>query len=273
RSVSTAESTLGLRGRPANRAGNRRAPSLSVRMTTHPQKRTIVHALDGALRDTLGLHHKSTLDEFFGPGPFGRYLRDRDLRMAQHFDLAPAFLILDPLLGSLGIVEATLPMGVSKDEDVGALVRRHIDTATYVRHLLLRDKLLAGRKALTVELVLLTADETSEEKKFLEEIGTALRQVLRDTDSLFHIGVSVLCAAGGSEPFKGRRRRAFPWLLNATREWLSSPDATQGKRGANPGRRLRRLTLNNYRLPGTREIVFSNAQVHLIHGPNGSGKS
>src|SRR4029079_10700009 len=124
-----------------------------------------------------------------------------------------------------------------------------------------------------VELVLLTADETSEEKKFLEEIGTALRQVLRNTAPLFHTGVSVLCAAGGSEPFKGRLRRAFPWLLNATREWLSSPDATHGKRGANPGRRLRRLTLNNYRLPGTREIVFSNAQVHLIHGPNGSGKS
>ena len=31
--------------------------------------------------------------------------------------------------------------------------------------------------------------------------------------------------------------------------------------------------LDNYRLPGTRELVLADARVHLIHGPNGSGKS
>jgi energy-coupling factor transporter ATP-binding protein EcfA2 len=247
---------------------------------------TIVSALELALTNTLGLRGVDSLDDFFGPAVGARYLRDKTIRMAAHFDLSPAFLILDPLLGSLGIVEVTLPP-TPKDSD--ALVRRHIDTATYARHLLLRDPSAREVKALTVELVLLTADETEDDKRKFEQISISIRHALRDTDSLAHIGVNVLAYGGTADQFNGRTRRAFPWLLKATRDWLESPDSKPPKVDgpksdalndrtdtpilARDRRRLRKLTLVNYRLPGTRTIVLSDARVHLVHGPNGSGKS
>jgi hypothetical protein len=277
-------------------------------MISSPRASNIVDALDVALRATLNLQRKTSLDEFVAPGGAARYLREPALRIASHFDVDPVFLVFDPLLGSLGIVGLVLPAVPVKLEDVRALVQRHIDTATYTRHLMVRDRRLGDRKALSVELVLLSADETPEERRLLADLGMALRQLLRDADSLFHIGVGVLCYGGGDDPFKGRIRRAFPWLLRATREWLDSPEARiSGSPGHPPSheasrpeskevaqdpirdapadkgtvqnasdnapRRLHSIILDNYRLPGRRELVLSDARVHLVHGPNGSGKS
>ena len=120
---------------------------------------------------------------------------------------------------------------------------------------------------------MLTTDPVGDEEGTLEPIGKALRSVFQDMNSLFHIGVSVLSHRGPGKSFDGQLRRAFPWLLTATRRWLVSsranPEGAQNK----DGRTLRRLKLRNYRLPGVREINLSEARVHLIYGPNGSGKS
>jgi hypothetical protein len=153
---------------------------------------------------------------------------------------------------------------------VAALAR---STSVYMRHLLLRDRTPGLWRPITVELVLVTADEMQDEKLALDAIGVALRDVLRDTDSLFHIGVGVLCHGGSNVRFEGRLRRAFPWLLTATRRWRASPRANSQDAPVQTRGTLRRLTLTNYRLSGVRDITLADARVHLVHGPNGSGKS
>ncbi len=174
-------------------------------------------------------------------------------------------------------------------------MRKCIDEATYLRHLLLRDQKLDGNRALTVELVLLTTDETARDHGRVATIGETLRDLLRQTDSLTHVGINVLCHGGTSVGFNGRLRRAFPWLLKATRLWLESkgaesviavepqpgaqtaqaaPPVVPAPANGNGARaRLERLVMTNYRLPGVRELILNDARVHLIHGPNGSGKS
>jgi energy-coupling factor transporter ATP-binding protein EcfA2 len=232
----------------------------------------LIADLDSALQAAVGLRRAADVADWLAQGSKPSYLIQPRLLMARHFDIAPAALIYDGKLGTLGIVELVLP---STTENVAAQVRRHLDAATYARHLLLRDRARGERPALTVELVLLTANETDAEKTALEEIGSELRTLVRTTESLYHIGVSLLVHAGEQQAFQGKLRRAFPWLLRATQRWFASarsrpqpdPSATE-----TPGR-LQRLSLYNYRLPGQREIVLEEARVHLIHGPNGSGKS
>jgi hypothetical protein len=259
----------------------------------------IISALDMSLAKTLELERAKDADEFLKtPGNVVRFVREPKLRMARHFDLEPTFLVLEPTLGSLGIIEIALP---SKSEELkaAAIVQRHVDTATYARHLLLRDRQPIGTKALSVELVLLTAIETEEERRFFNEIGSALRLTQSESDSLHHIGVGILCYAGADKPFG--LRRAFPWLLKATRRWFGSDDAkpqaearpapaaagaTQAPAPPSPPSasestparvplgRLGKVTLSNYRLPGTRDLELADAaRVHLVHGANGSGKS
>jgi hypothetical protein len=234
----------------------------------------LVSDLDAALKDPLGLNLQCARDlgEFLADTPKARYLVKPRVRIAAHFDIEPAFLILDPLLGTLGVVELAVVEDGDQSDGIRKRVERHVDRATYARHLLLRDSELSVQQpALTVELVLLT----EEEKDAVDEIGDALRGLLRDTDAPFQVGISVLRHAGGKAPFQGRLRRAFPWLLTAARQWLAAPGAqlTDHAANASGSRHLRRLSLHNYRLPGTREITLSDAGVHLIHGPNGSGKS
>ena len=73
-------------------------------------------ALDTALVDTLELQRGNDVKEFFALGGPVRFLREPALRMARHFDLTPAFLVLDPALGSLGIVEVALPSNPLKQK-------------------------------------------------------------------------------------------------------------------------------------------------------------
>ena len=177
----------------------------------------IIDDLDAALRGPLAVRPVDCLDAFVAAGTSPRYLREPRLTIALHFDIQPAFLILDPRLGTLGIVKLLTPK--SGDETIGNQVHRCIDRAAYMRHLLLRDRTPGLWRPITVELVLVTADEMQDEKLALDAIGVALRDVLRDTDSLFHIGVGVLCHGGSNVRFEGRLRRAFPWLLTTTRRW------------------------------------------------------
>src|SRR5262245_24594113 len=95
-----------------------------------PRAEAIASALDTALVKTLELVPAKDVDELFKlPGRSARFLRNPKLRMARHFDFDPAFLVLDPALGSLGIVELALP-SKPKDEKAAVVVQRHVDTAT-----------------------------------------------------------------------------------------------------------------------------------------------
>lgn len=231
----------------------------------------LITELEKVLRPVLGIDRAANIREFRDVEGGARYLPRPDVRIAHHFDLKPAFLIFDPACGSLGIVDVVLPAPDDDEKKTRKAVRDSIDRATYARHLLLRDPRLRGHAALTVELVLLTGDETPSERDALVTIGEELRSALRDSDSLFHVGIGVLCYSGGA--FKeGSLRRAFPWLLKATREWFGSPHAQPAVTPGN-GRSLREIRLSNYRLPGDRHLKLSPTRVHLVHGPNGSGKS
>jgi hypothetical protein len=237
------------------------------------RKRNLLDALDRSLRETLGLSRAEKPSEFTASGKHARYLREPKLTIASHFDIDPAFLLYDPLLGTLGLVELVLTEELAAGETVESRVNRAIDRASYLRHLLVRDKRRAERRPLTVELVLLTADETDEEKQAVQVIGETVRSVLRSADSLYHIGFGVLRYGGAEVGLDRRLRRAFPWLLTATRRWLGSSRARRAVGDETPRRRLRRLTLKNYRLSAERVISLAPARVHLLHGANGSGKS
>lgn len=242
----------------------------------------VIDLLDQALDKTLGLHRADDVKDWRDAARWDRaYLVKPKVRIAHHFDLEPAFLIRDSVLGTLGIVHR-----VESKPDPADQVRRYVDAATYVRHLLLRDPLRRNAPAMTVELVLLADDDPV----ITRGIGEALRELLRTTDSLFHVGISLLLNKGGDDPFGHGLRRGLPWLLTATRHWLDSdlskppkPKAEEGGGAAavpaTPAGptavngRLETIKLSNYRLPGSRQVKLANSRVHLVHGANGSGKS
>src|SRR5262245_28141764 len=94
----------------------------------------LIADIDIALRETIGLHRANTVAEWLEKGEVPRYLMQPKLILAQHFDLTPAAVIYDRNLGTLGIVELVLANG---KDSVSVQVRKHIDAATYARHLLL----------------------------------------------------------------------------------------------------------------------------------------
>jgi hypothetical protein len=237
----------------------------------------LVDDLGKALEDTLRLRRAADIKAFCSPSDLGpRFLERPRLRIAEHFDIEPAFLILDPGLGTLGIVELVLP-DASDPDGVRKTVCRHVDTAIYARHLLLRAQTGSERTALAVELVLVTDDEVGADPatRTVAKISQALRTLLDGGDVLSHIGIGLLCHAGNGGAYDGRLRRAFPWLLGATHRWAKSsrsrPPADDGAK-LDSGR-LERVVMTDYRLRGTRTLSFGTARVHLAHGPNGSGKS
>ena len=240
-----------------------------------------IQDLDEELSGTLGLYRAGDVPDWLATPRDQAYLVQPKVRIAHHFDLEPAFLIRDSGLGTLGIVNL-----VESTTDVAGQVRRCVDSATYARHLLLRDPERGNAPALTVELALLARNDP----QVVDGIGEALRELLRTTDSLFHVGISLLVHKGGDCPFGRNLRRGLPWLLTATRQWLESelsrPPKPRVAEGSAPGPpagdaaaaraapdRLDAIKLSNYRLPGSRELKLAPSRVHLVHGANGSGKS
>jgi energy-coupling factor transporter ATP-binding protein EcfA2 len=224
----------------------------------------LIPDLDAALKK-IGLHRANDEREWLDTTQRVSYLVPAgEVRMAHHFDLKAAMLVRDAELGTLGIVSV---VSRGADRSVADQVREHVDAAAYARHLLLRDPKLGSSLASTVELVLVTADDADT----VRDLGTTLRDLLKGTESLFHIGIGVLVHRGCAEPYGEGLRRAFPWLLTATRKWLSS-NAAQPRAGA-AAHRLDRIVLSDYRLRGKRDVHLASTRVHLLHGPNGSGKS
>ncbi len=250
------------------------------------------HLID-ALNDTVGLREKTSLAALLQDEPEeeAAFLarpdsQDHDtpwLRMAYHFDLNVDVLILDKKLGTLGLVHILTPYRVyPKKIDHKAIthirekINRFVDHATYVRHLLVNDPNLNNHFPLTVELVIITRDTE------IKVIGDTFREIAQQSDYLHHIGVNILRYHSRKYFEAPELRRAFSWLLQATRQWYQSENSRppQNEETGSPpdaapnGTPLKKIELNNYRLQGLFSLEFDeNARLHLVHGHNGSGKS
>nr|WP_295829532.1 AAA family ATPase [uncultured Azospirillum sp.] len=204
-------------------------------------------------------------------------LREKTLVGAGHFDVAPHLLVLDPRLGTVGLVHVVERDAKSKPDTVCRLVEQ----AAYLRHLTLTQWRPEGREVqaktrserplpLTVELVLVIPPDDDPMRAAL---GGVLGDIARSVALLHGIGVNLLEFGEATSADDGRRlRRAFCWLLTATRAWFDGA----GRPALRPGDPLRftGFSLENWRLPGRRELVLDDkARVHLVHGRNGSGKS
>jgi energy-coupling factor transporter ATP-binding protein EcfA2 len=214
----------------------------------------------------LGLTRLHSWDEIQEPQEAGGkphpiFLVSAQVRFAQHFDLEVDLLVYDRVLGTLGLVYQLR----NRSLKLAGEVLGRIDQATYVRHLLATHNELKDRLPLTVELVLLAQNARSH----LRRIGNALRRVARDTPSFLEaVGVNLLIPQKGEVRFPlSDLRRAFPWLLQATRTWYGA--RSMGK----PAASLAAIELLNYRLPGRRTLALQPRRVHLVFGQNGSGKS
>lgn len=179
------------------------------------------------------------------------------IRVSEQVDLEMDALIRDGELGSLGVVHRV---------DARTDVRRLIDQAAYLRHLLveeMRSTANANRPAYAVEVVLaLPGDDAP-------NLGETLRTILRDGTYLHAVGVNVWSRENGSLADPAAVRRAFSWLLAETERWFRSRPSA-----ATPRQELQRLTLHDFRVAGPRVFEFGDDhQLHVVHGHNGSGKS
>lgn len=179
------------------------------------------------------------------------------IRVAQQVDFTMDALIRDGELGSLGIVHR-----VDADTDV----RKRIDEAAYLRHLLIEETRSAenvNRPPYAVEVVFAVTGGD------VPKLAETLRTILRDGMYLHAIGVNVWRPENGSLTDDAAVRRAFSWLLAETESWFASRPSAAGT-----GEALRRIALTNLRIAGPRVFELrQDHQLHIVHGHNGSGKS
>jgi hypothetical protein len=188
-------------------------------------------------------------------------------------------LIHDGRLGSLGLIHYLPPAPAAYDaKDLGKWLRAHLETAAYLRHRLL-EITPPDQPHFAVEICFIYDFSSSPEvRRCLFE---TLRTVMLESSLLHAIGVGLLDAAEVREagPERVRRlalSRAFPWLLTATGKWLSGTSPAVPVVAPDPAAAsfLRELTLQNFRLPGTRQLELQkDAGIHVVHGQNGTGKS
>lgn len=181
------------------------------------------------------------------------------VRVAGELDLTPDLLVVDYGLATIGLVHIV----AASDVAVADQAKRHVDQATYLRHLLVTGGVTAGDEGFalhyTVECVLVMDEATA------ERMVAVVRDIATRTRLLHATGLNVLKFSSPAAFDSVSLRRAFAWLLPAARQrLLACAPATA---------RLRELSLLNYRLPGLRPWTLSADRVHLLHGPNGTGKS
>ena len=182
------------------------------------------------------------------------------IRVADELDLAPDLLVLDYGLGTIGLVH------ILQGGENGALAeeaRRHVDQATYLRHLLVTrgvTTIAAGFPLdYTVECVLAIRQDSA------PELIDVVRDIASKTRFLHATGLNLLQFGADSQIPPAELRRAFAWLLPATRERLLA--------GFCPLSFMRGVDLFNYRVQGPRPWKLDANRVHMLHGPNGTGKS
>lgn len=195
-------------------------------------------------------------------------------------------IILDEITGTLGIIhrlekmETTEPTKVPTAEPPPRdAVRNMIEEAAYIRHLLLQETSPhhGGRdweeRTYFVEVTLVVADWD----RSAEMVGAVLREIMQTASFLHTIGVSLLDSRQHAN--EAAMRRAFPWLMKATRQWYQTQKSFEATANQ-PARQLAELRLSNFRCAGDRTWTFVKPEsndprptLHLVHGQNGSGKS
>ncbi|MEO5375787.1 MAG: AAA family ATPase [Alphaproteobacteria bacterium] len=211
-------------------------------------------------------------------------LLDQTVVIAGQFECHADLLVLDPKLGTLGLVRAVTAQETEKETDT--LIRRHVEHAALIRHLVLTHHARKGDGAennkgerslpLTVELVLMIPPKAPDDLR--SRIGGVLVKIAEQDSYLHGIGVNILnYSSDDAEVRKRELRRAFCWLLTATCRWFESQSF-----GAAEEKPLSGMALTDWRLAGRREIMLSPHQasdkespawIYLIHGSNGAGKS
>jgi len=163
--------------------------------------------------------------------------RPRSLRVADRLDLIADAYLVDHLLGTLALIHLIEPTPDDSSnppaDSLRSTIEQRLSQASYLRHLLLEavrpDGIQVGTSPYTVEVVFVptTADlETP--------LGTALQEIARELPILHAVGVNMLEGARVLAPISGTPnpadeaqrasclRRAFPWLLHETHDWLTS---------------------------------------------------
>ncbi|EWY40660.1 hypothetical protein N825_34975 [Skermanella stibiiresistens SB22] len=196
-----------------------------------------------------------------------------------HFDHQADLLVLDPCLGTLGLVHQITPT-MTRNQ-----IRRLIEHAAFTRHLVLgRQHGRTARKRplpLTVELVLVLPPA---EPALREHVGETLVRIRQNASHMHGFGVSLLRFGEWERPGHDEEaevRRAFCWLLTNTRKWFAEP-ASRETTDLSPRKNILSLKLTDWRLPGERTLTFHHPVdsagrietcIHLVHGGNGAGKS
>ena len=230
----------------------------------------VITALAAVLERDLQLQPCKDLAGLRGLSQPGFLLRPPVLTAAAHYDLQPAILVYDPVLGTVGLVEELSAEALEAD------LTRKIDRAANLRQLLLLKAEEASPSVLnlSVELVLVLPYASRVESK--DVIGDILQQIARETTYLRVIGVNVLPCPANNVFEKNTLRRAFAWLLRDTSEWFRflAEKCKDAPAALLPPGQSWSLTLKHYRLAGTRVFTFQeNCKLHLLHGHNGCGKS
>jgi hypothetical protein len=219
--------------------------------------------------NSLGLTLSKNLEDLQAANEIGKYLPQCRVEFAEHFDPLAQYLIYDPPSGTLGLVYDVRMLSQEKATSALAELKKMVESAIYVRHLLVQAQYRQKRKqrSILVELVLLSSGPNEGHTQ-----GN-LRALIRKgelLDAIHGIGINLLHAKDGASPLfpQDSLRRAFPWLLRACKKWYEKvpPRVDIG--------RFKGIKLENYRLSGIRKLeVACDAAVHLVFGANGTGKS
>ena len=203
------------------------------------------------------------------------FIRRPAVRIAGYYDLNAAMIVYDHGGGTFALVEHVQSSG----EAAGAALRSAIDQAASFRQLLIeqadrqsRSVHAQARKiALQVELLILTDGASPDSERAMRKV---LTDVIRETGYLRLIGISVMQPASGGAFTEAGLRRAFPWLLAATRKWFSREDFKMSEESWRSAGQSAEFELKDYRLAGVRRLPCDGScNLQLVHGHNGSGKS
>jgi energy-coupling factor transporter ATP-binding protein EcfA2 len=201
-----------------------------------------------------------------------RLVAGKCVRIAGYYELAPAMMIYDARLGTLGLVET-----VSRADDESQWQRK-IEQAAAARQIFIEEAESESRRkerklALQVEIVLLVSGEAP---KGADPLRTVLTKIARETGYLRLIGLSVLEIDKHPQFTAGVLRRAFPWLLKDTESWFEKKARPANGITWKKAEQGFTLEMCDYRIAGRRKFAFraaTEAWLNLVHGHNGSGKS
>jgi|GEM_PF-4859536 ATPase involved in DNA repair len=181
------------------------------------------------------------------------------LRFEDYFPLEAAGIVIDPQLGTLGLVHI-----LDSRRPVREAIEHAVEQASFLRHLIGEKRAQQPDPShdmpYAIQVVFIDCNRCA------PNAGQILHDILRSSDLPYALGIGFAPSLVDTE-----LRHAFCWLLPATRHWFNT---LQSSRRRSPGVAWSTLELHNFRRPGIRRWEKSpHAHLHVLHGHNGSGKS